>query len=142
MGTLYRYGQIIEGILLGVRQQPLDYVYGQITSVLHISSHYNLFVFKESHIREWMMSAKERSEILKDQGKLCFHIVNEADAEHEMAYSYSGSDEEEKERRGLKYVMRNDNYVYLNAWSYQSAEENEDAGREIVFVKDIRQWHP
>lgn len=140
--TLYRYGQIVDGILFGVREQPLDYIYGQITSVLHISTNYNLFVFKEVHMREWLLNAKRKRQIANDPGKLCFHIIREADTEHEMAYSYSGSDEDEKEKRGLKYVMRNTNYVYLNMWSYQSEEVNEDAGRPISFVKDVRQWYP
>lgn len=140
MGTLYRYGQIIEGVLLDVRYQPLDYVYGQIKSVLHFSAHYNLFLFKEVHMCEWLMNAKQRRKIANDPGKLCFRIVSENDAE--TAYSYSGSEEDEKEKRGLKYILRNDNYVYLNIWSFQSKEVNEDAGREVTFVKDIGQWYP
>ena len=142
-GQLASYERIIEGILLRARKQPLDYLYGEIVSVLHISAHYNLFVFKEYHMCEWLLSAKRKKQIAEESLKLYFHIVRKADDKHVMAYDHSVSSEDEEEEKGeLKYVMRNGNYVQLYLWSYTSKEENEEAGIEVRFVKDIRQWYP
>ncbi len=142
-GSFARYERLIENTLIDPAfRKPTVFMYGQITSVLHISSHYYLFLFKECILCEWMMSTKKREETRKKEPDMFFHVITEASIQKEMAYSYSGSDEEEQEIRGLKYVMRNDNYVVLEVWQEQSQYENEEAGRTVSYVKSINQWYP